>query len=95
MTKSRKSKAAELREETVPYNTNGIGKHDKLRFIDLFCGVGGFRFAFERAGGKCVFSSDWNKYARQTYAANFDEEPHGDIHSVAVHYNVRSIIGLN
>ena len=53
-------------------------------FIDLFCGIGGFRLAFERAGCQCVFSSDWNKYAQQTYAANSGETPHGDIHSVAV-----------
>ena len=54
------------------------------RFIDLFCGIGGFRLAFERAGARCVFSSDWDKFSRQTYAANFGETPHGDIHSVAV-----------
>ena len=54
-----------------------------LRFIDLFCGIGGFRIAFERAGARCVFSSDWDKFSRQTYAANFGETPHGDIHSVA------------
>jgi DNA (cytosine-5)-methyltransferase 1 len=56
----------------------------KIRFIDLFCGIGGFRYAFERAGCECVFSSDWNKYAQLTYEANFGEKPHGDIHSVAV-----------
>ena len=55
-----------------------------FKFIDLFCGIGGFRIAFERAGGNCVFSSDWNKYSRITYKENFDEEPHGDIHSIAV-----------
>jgi hypothetical protein len=60
------------------------GMRGLLRFIDLFCGIGGFRYAFERAGCECVFSSDWNKYAQQTYAANFNETPHGDIHSVAV-----------
>jgi DNA (cytosine-5)-methyltransferase 1 len=54
------------------------------RFVDLFCGIGGFRIAFQNAGCECVFSSDWNKYAQQTYAANFGETPHGDIHSVAV-----------
>ncbi|MEY4488468.1 MAG: (cytosine-5-)-methyltransferase, partial [Verrucomicrobiota bacterium] len=54
------------------------------RFIDLFCGIGGFRLAFEKIGGRCVFSSDWDKYSRLTYAANFGETPHGDIHSVAV-----------
>lgn len=56
----------------------------QLRFIDLFCGIGGFRIAFERAGAKCVFSSDWDKFARQTYAANFGEEPHGDINQIPV-----------
>jgi len=53
-------------------------------FIDLFCGIGGFRYAFERAGGQCVFSSDWNEQAQITYAANHGERPHGDIHTVAV-----------
>ncbi len=56
----------------------------EFRFIDLFCGIGGFRFAFERAGGKCVFSSDWDKYSQITYAANFGEKPHGDITAVPV-----------
>lgn len=60
------------------------GEASPLRFIDLFCGIGGFRIAFERAGAKCVFSSDWDKFSQQTYAANFGETPHGDIHSVAV-----------
>ena len=54
------------------------------RFIDLFCGIGGFRIAFEKAGGRCVFSSDYDKFSQQTYEANFGERPHGDIHSVAV-----------
>ena len=54
------------------------------RFIDLFCGIGGFRYAFERAGGQCVFSSDWNEQAQITYEANHGERPHGDIHTVAV-----------
>lgn len=51
----------------------------ELRFIDLFCGIGGFRMAFERAGCRCVFSCDRDKFARKTYAANFGEEPAGDI----------------
>lgn len=56
----------------------------QLRFIDLFCGIGGFRRAFERTGAKCVFSSDWDKFSRQTYAANFGEEPAGDINAVPI-----------
>jgi DNA (cytosine-5)-methyltransferase 1 len=50
-----------------------------FRFIDLFAGIGGTRLAFEAVGGKCVFSSEWDKDAQKTYAANFKETPHGDI----------------
>lgn len=48
-------------------------------FIDLFAGIGGIRIAFERQGGECVFSSEWNKYAGITYRENFNESPAGDI----------------
>jgi len=51
-------------------------------FIDLFAGIGGFRLAFQGAGGKCVFTSEWDKYAKQTYEANFGEFPYGDIRKV-------------
>lgn len=50
-----------------------------FRFIDLFAGIGGTRLAFEGLGGECVFSSEWDKDAQKTYAANFGETPHGDI----------------
>lgn len=56
----------------------------QLRFIDLFCGIGGFRIAFQNAGARCVWSCDWNEYARKTYHENFQETPHGDIHTAAV-----------
>lgn len=59
------------------------GSRGQLRFIDLFCGIGGFRLAFEKAGARCVFSSDWDKHSQQTYAANFGERPHGDLRMVA------------
>ena len=49
------------------------------RFIDLFAGIGGLRLAFENAGCKCVFSSEWNEFSRRTYQANFHELPAGDI----------------
>jgi DNA (cytosine-5)-methyltransferase 1 len=48
-------------------------------FIDLFAGIGGFRIAFESLGCQCIFSSEWNKFSQQTYAANFGEIPTGDI----------------
>lgn len=54
-------------------------KHPKFKFIDLFAGIGGFRLALQNLGGKCVFSSEWNKYSKQTYRANFGEVPFGDI----------------
>lgn len=73
-----------VREDEVPYRIKTSATKESLRFIDLFCGIGGFRIAFEKAGGKCVFSSDWDKFSQQTYEANFGERPHGDIHTVAV-----------
>ncbi len=50
-------------------------------FIDLFAGIGGIRKGFEHAGGECVFTSEWDKFSRQTYRANFfdDHEIAGDI----------------
>lgn len=56
-----------------------------MRFIDLFCGIGGFRFGAEKffrthkIKFKCVFSSDIDEYAQKSYCANFDEKPFGDI----------------
>lgn len=47
--------------------------------IDLFSGLGGFRIACENLGGKCVFSSEWDKNAQETYFYNFKERPYGDI----------------
>ncbi len=58
---------------------------EKLKFIDLFCGIGGFRIAFEEACQEnnvvteCVFSSDIDKFAQDSYEANFGDRPHGDI----------------
>ena len=48
---------------------------NKLKFIDLFAGVGGIRIPFQEQGGKCVFTSEWDKFAKKTYAANFGEYP--------------------
>ncbi len=53
-------------------------------FIDLFAGIGGLRRAMESAGGRCIFTSEWDKYAQQTYMANFPDNrpPAGDIQEV-------------
>ena len=48
-----------------------------FRFIDLFAGIGGLRKPFEEIGGRCVFTAEWDRFARETYAANFADE-HGD-----------------
>ena len=48
-------------------------------FIDLFAGIGGFRLAMQANGGECVFSSEWDKDAKQTYYENYGEVPFGDI----------------
>ena len=48
----------------------------KFTFIDLFAGIGGFHTAMHSVGGKCVFASEWDKYARISYEANYkDIEP--------------------
>lgn len=51
----------------------------KFTFIDLFAGIGGFRLAMQDIGGKCVFSSEWDDAAKQTYFENYGEVPFGDI----------------
>lgn len=50
-----------------------------FKFIDLFAGIGGIRIPFQELGGKCVFSSEWDKFAQKTYRVNFGEMPQGDI----------------
>ncbi len=52
---------------------------NNLKFIDLFAGIGGFRIALEGGDAECVFSSEWDKEAQQTYKENFGEIPKGDI----------------
>ncbi|MFN5676834.1 MAG: DNA (cytosine-5-)-methyltransferase [Roseiflexaceae bacterium] len=61
---------------------------DSFRFIDLFAGIGGIRRGFESIGGTCVFTSEWDRFARETYLANFpatsDHQFAGDITQVNV-----------
>jgi DNA (cytosine-5)-methyltransferase 1 len=79
-------RASETRQPYLPFfvtdhveNTNG---RRGFTFIDLFAGIGGFRIALERLGGKCVFSSEWDKYSQKTYKNWFGEVPHGDIRKI-------------
>lgn len=55
----------------------------KFKFIDLFAGIGGIRLAYQNLGGKCVFSSEWNDFAKKTYEVNFGEVPFGDITQIS------------
>lgn len=73
-----KDKAAQYNAflDDIPFP--GVENH-KFTFIDLFAGIGGFRIALQNLGGKCVFTSEWDKYAQETYRANFGELPFGDI----------------
>lgn len=59
----------------VPYPS----KSSNFTFIDLFAGIGGFRMALQNNGGACVFSSEWDESAKQTYFENYGEVPFGDI----------------
>lgn len=54
-------------------------QNPKFTFIDLFAGIGGFRIAFQNLGGKCVYSSEFDAKAQETYLANYGEMPFGDI----------------
>lgn len=65
-----------LQQENIPFPAP---KNPHFQFIDLFAGIGGFRLAFQNLRGKCVFTSEWDKYSKQTYKANFGEVPFGDI----------------
>ena len=59
---------------------------NSIRFIDLFAGIGGTRLAFESAGAECVFTSEWDKFAQETYRSNFGDEHQffGDIRQIDV-----------
>lgn len=59
----------------IPFSPN----ETKFTFIDLFAGIGGFRLAMQNLGGRCVFSSEWDDAAKQTYFENYGEVPFGDI----------------
>ena len=84
-----KPKALAVRwlEERIAKPVQGQGNAG-FRFIDLFAGIGGLRTAFEDevVGGRCVFTSEWDKYAQLTYQANHrDHRPiNGDITKIDV-----------
>ena len=58
-------------------------KDPLYEFIDLFAGIGGIRYPFQKRGGKCVFTSEWDKFSQKTYAFNYGEIPEGDITKIS------------
>jgi len=61
-----------IRQRILPLVDSPVDS-DSFRFIDLFAGIGGIRLGFEANAGRCVFTSEWNKFAQKTYLANFPE----------------------
>jgi DNA (cytosine-5)-methyltransferase 1 len=61
------------------FSKRKTNKKPAFKMIDLFAGIGGIRLGFEEIGGECVFTSEWDKFAQQTYQENFEEIPYGDI----------------
>lgn len=77
--------AAAALQRLLPFSDLTPPERDTdFTFIDLFAGIGGIRLGFEKAGGRCLFTSEWNKYAVQTYIRNFytDHPVAGDITAV-------------
>lgn len=72
-----------MRENTSRRIASITGNMKAINFIDLFAGIGGLRLAFENAGCRCVFSSEWNEFSKKTYEANFHEVPAGDITKIS------------
>lgn len=66
-------------KQSMENEVNSLNIENKLKFIDLFAGIGGIRKGFEDSNTTCVFSSEWDKYASKTYEANYGEAPFGDI----------------
>lgn len=71
-----------------PFASKTASAEPSFRFIDLFAGIGGLRRPFEEIGGECVFTSEWDRFSQQTYAANFQDDPfkhpiNGDIRPFA------------
>ena len=55
-----------------------VDRSEGFRFVDLFAGIGGLRRPFEEIGGRCVFTSEWDRFCRETYTANFPEPADSD-----------------
>ena len=63
-------------EDLIANSIENSNKNSDFTFIDLFAGIGGIRKPFSELGGKCVFTSEWDKYSQMTYKANFPNDNH-------------------
>jgi DNA (cytosine-5)-methyltransferase 1 len=72
--------ASEKMRELARARAPKVNAEPTFRFIDLFAGIGGMRIGFEAIGGKCVFTSEWDRFSQKTYLRNF---PDGDGHVFA------------
>lgn len=70
-------------ESSTRYSAEAHTETSGLRFIDLFAGIGGMRIPFDELGAECVFSSEWDSSACDSYEANFNERPAGDITKIS------------
>jgi DNA (cytosine-5)-methyltransferase 1 len=68
-----------IRQRILPLITAPANDNSSFTFIDLFAGIGGIRLGFERHGGCCIFTSEWNAFAQKTYLTNF---PHQSGHEL-------------
>lgn len=64
-----------IKRAAAAWPVNTTQDSHNFKFIDLFAGIGGLRRPFEEIGGKCVFTSEWDRFSRQTYSANFHDDP--------------------
>ncbi len=79
-----KAHCLEILRNKLEHRKTPCKEKPAFTFIDLFAGIGGIRKGFESVGGQCVFTSEWDRYAQQTYRANFHDSHHiaGDITTV-------------
>lgn len=78
--KNAKSVSKNIKDASITSDNKSTNlNNNELTFIDLFAGIGGIRKGFEDKNTKCVFSSEWDKYATKTYEVNYGEVPFGDI----------------
>jgi DNA (cytosine-5)-methyltransferase 1 len=68
--------------QNAPFSQASL-TNTNFTFIDLFAGIGGLRLPFQKLNGKCVFTSEWDKFAQKTYLANYGEMPNGDITQIS------------